>query len=106
MTRVFTGVSLAEVGHLKNLLEQAGIVCWIKNEQLVGALGEIPFLECQPELWVVVDEQAADAKALIQDALTPTVSANAAPWRCRQCGASNEPQFAACWQCGAGDAGS
>jgi hypothetical protein len=106
MTRVFIGASLTEVGHLKNLLEHAGIACWIKNEQLVGALGEIPFLECQPELWVVVDEQAADAKTVIHEFLAPTVSADAAPWRCRKCGASNEPQFAACWQCGAGDDGS
>jgi hypothetical protein len=102
--RVLTAESLAEIGHLKNLLEQAGIACLIKNEQLAGGLGDIPFLECQPELWVVFDEEEADAAALVREAQATSVSAGAPAWRCRQCGASNEAQFAACWQCGAGDA--
>jgi hypothetical protein len=103
MKRVFTAQSLAELGHLRNLLEQAGIACLIKNEQLAGGLGEIPFLECLPELWVVFDDEEANAAALIRDAQATSVSADARPWACRECGASNEAQFAACWQCGAGD---
>lgn len=103
MKRVFRGGSLVEIGHLKNLLEQAGILCMIKNEQLIGALGEIPFLECQPELWVLRDGEAARAQTVIRDAQAPSVHANAPAWRCRECGASNEAQFGACWQCGASD---
>jgi Putative prokaryotic signal transducing protein len=106
MTRVHRGGSLAEVGHLKSLLEEAGIRCMIKNELLSAALGEIPFLECLPELWVLADEQARHAEALIAESM---VTARAEPvggpaWRCGICGASNEPQFAACWRCGACDA--
>ena len=53
MKRLITHESLAHIGHLKNLLEHSGIVCVIRNDQLSGGLGEIPFLECLPELWVV-----------------------------------------------------
>jgi hypothetical protein len=75
--RLTSNESIAYLGHLKNLLEQSGIGCVIKNEQLSGGLGEIPFLECLPELWVVHDSQLAEA-----------------------CGETNEGQFAACWHCG------
>ena len=103
MKRVFSTPALAEAGHLKNLLEQEGIGCFIKHEQLSGGLGDLPFLECQPELWVYVDEQAPRAEALIKDALRDAPTEGGAPWRCRTCGESNDPQFAACWRCGATD---
>lgn len=101
MKRVFSSESLAEVGHFRNLLEQAGIPCLIKNEQLSGALGEIPFLECLPELWVLRDEEAQRARRLIDQQREPVV---APEWHCRRCGEQNEGQFAACWRCGAADA--
>src|SRR5919109_3666141 len=105
MTLVYRGGSLAEVGHLRSLLEQAGIHCVIKNELLSAALGDIPFLECLPELWVLRDEQVRDAEALIAESMVGTSAepARGPAWRCRACGASNEPQFAACWSCGAND---
>ena len=105
MKRVFRGRSLPEVGHLKSLLEQAGIACLIKNEQLAGALGEIPFLECMPELWVLEDREAGGAERIIAESIVGTSApATGAAWRCRRCGGENEPQFAACWQCGTSDA--
>ena len=87
MKRLVTHESLAYVGHLKNLLEQSAITCFIRNDQLSGGLGEIPFLDCLPELWVTRDEDLAECEE----------------WRCTLCGESNEGQFALCWQCGGAD---
>jgi hypothetical protein len=98
MKRVFRSESLAEVGHLRNVLEQAGIACMIRNDKLSGGLGEIPFLECLPELWVIEDGKAEAAKALITEHSQPADSGEA--WRCSHCGEPNESQFALCWQCG------
>lgn len=98
MKRLTSNESIAYLGHLKNLLEQSGIGCLIKNEQLSGGLGEIPFLECLPELWVVRDSQLAEAQALLEE--LAQASPSAPSWRCRSCGETNEGQFAACWQCG------
>ncbi|HEX5419569.1 MAG TPA: DUF2007 domain-containing protein [Gammaproteobacteria bacterium] len=100
MKRVYASEFLAEVGHFRNLLEQAGIACFIRNEQLSGAMGEIPFLECLPELWVLRDDELPRAKRLI-DQQGETVAAP--DWRCPSCGERNEGQFAACWRCGAED---
>ena len=69
MTCVFSSGSLPMVGHLKSLLDQAGILCVIKNEQLSGALGELPFIACEPELWVLHDDQVGAARALIAESI-------------------------------------
>lgn len=101
MKRVASHESLAYLGHLKNVLEQSGIACLLRNEQLSGALGEIPFLDCLPELWIVHDDQLADAESLLSELGRATPSGPA--WRCQACGESNEGQFAACWSCGVAD---
>ncbi len=101
MTRVFTGNTLAEVGYLRQVLEQSGIPCFIKNEQLGGALGEVPFLECMPELWVLDDAMVDWARELIDEQMSRT--GNASSWRCRSCGETNEGQYAVCWSCGVSD---
>jgi Putative prokaryotic signal transducing protein len=104
MKRIYTGDTLAEVGHLRNLLEQSGIQCFIKNEQLSGALGEVPFLECLPELWVLDDADQQAAERHVRD--FRNVEVEGGPWRCDRCHEENEAQFAACWNCGRPDAGS
>ena len=101
MKRLTSSESLAYLGHLKNLLEQSGINCVIKNEQLSGGLGEIPFLECLPELWVVSDHQLARAQSLLEE--LEQASPSAPTWRCTVCGETNEGQFAVCWRCGRAD---
>ena len=100
MKRVHASESLPEIGHYKNLLEQAGIACLIRNEQLSGGLGEIPFLECLPELWILDDSDLPRAERLIGQ---QQQAGSAAPWRCIDCGTAIEGQFAVCWNCGAAD---
>ena len=102
MKRVHTAESLAEVGHLKNILQQNGIDCFVKNEQLSGAIGEVPFLECMPELWIHDDTALDKAQEIIVEQKAPAVAAEA--WRCKSCDETNEGQFAACWNCGSTDA--
>lgn len=85
-------------GLLKELLEREGVVCLIRNEQLFAALGEIPFLECCPELWVVDDEVWPRARLLLDSWLKS--EENPVSWVCSSCGETLEGQFGACWQCG------
>lgn len=89
----------AQAGLLKELLEQEGIPCLIRNEQLFSAMGEIPFLECLPELWVVDDEVYPRARQLLQNWLQDE-PAEPGAWCCPQCGETHDGQFGACWQCG------
>lgn len=98
MEKLLSHQSITHVGYLRSVLEEAGIACLIKNERLSGALGEIPFIECWPELWVVDNATSRRAKSLIAAA-----EAEAEPgddWQCPNCGETVEGQFVACWQCG------
>lgn len=98
MKRLMRSPMVGEVGLVRGLLEQAGIVCFMKNEQLAGALGDIPFLECEPELWVVHDDDFTAAQRILAEHRAPARAA--AQWRCTHCGELIEGQFGACWQCG------
>jgi hypothetical protein len=103
MKRIASAESLAEIGHYRNMLEQQGIACLIRNEQLSGALGEVPFLACLPELWVIDDADSARAEAILAELRRETEGGSS--WRCPNCEELNEAQFAACWNCGRSDSG-
>jgi hypothetical protein len=95
----FSIAERSQAGLLKELFEREGISCLIRNEQLFSAMGEIPFLECYPELWVVDDEVYPRAKLLLDNWLK-NEDVEAADWTCRSCGETLEGQFGACWKCG------
>ena len=82
---------------LAGALRAAGIDCEVRNTTLSGALGEIPFLECAPQIWLRDDIDEPRAHELIALLRKPPAGA---PWVCDACGESLEPQFAQCWSCG------
>ena len=103
MRKVHTADSIIEIAHLRNVLEQAGIACIVRNERLGGVVGEIPFVECWPELWVLRNGDALQARGLIDSARAASVPHP--DWICTACGERVEGQFDACWRCCAPDAG-
>lgn len=98
MRKVTSADSLITINHYRNILVSEGIAAFIRNEYLGAIVGEMPFLEVWPELWVVNDLDLDRALQLI-DRDTIGGESPAAPWRCRHCGSENEGQFAACWNC-------
>ena len=99
MKKVTAIDSIITINHYKNLLVSEGIEAFVKNEHFGSIMGEVPFQEVWPELWVKNDLDYDRALQLIDDARL-TEESPARPWRCGQCDAENEGQFAACWQCG------
>ena len=79
-------------------LRAAGIRCEVRNTVLSGALGEIPFLECAPQVWLLDDADEARAREILRQLREPPAGT---PWRCAGCGEESEPQFGTCWKCGA-----
>ena len=100
MKAVYTSLSLHEIHHLRNLLQSAGIVCSIRNERLSSLAGEVPFAECAMRLELEDEADRDRAESLIREmAQRPPRSENR--WNCARCGEPLEPQFTACWHCGA-----
>ena len=99
MKKVYTAKDPLMIGHLKNVLATFDIKSVTKNYELSSAAGELPPIECWPELWVVDDHRHAEAEAILKKALAPLKSVKK-PWQCNGCGEEIEGQFSECWKCG------
>ena len=100
MKRVFSSHNAVLAHHTRNLLEAEGIETEVRNQVLSSAMGELPPAECQAEVWVLNDADAARAL----DALRRPPPSGP-DWGCAGCGESSGPQFTHCWKCGALRAG-
>ena len=98
MKRLHSGKDPLMIGHLKNVLATFGIKCVAKNVDLISAAGELPPVECWPELWVD-DEKFGRARSILRKTLAPLHSVKR-PWACAGCGEMIEGQFSECWNCG------
>ena len=105
MKKVFVDEMITWVVQARQVLEDAGIPCFLKNEFAGNLAGEVPFTETWPELWVHRDEDFDEAKSL----LAPLRASRQAQdqedqalvnWTCQQCGETNEGNFSLCWSCG------
>lgn len=99
MKKVTSHESIVTINHYRNLLAAEGIESFLRNEHLGGIVGEIPFQEVWPELWVRNDLDYDRALQLI-DASNVLEESTGVDWRCRKCNEHNEAQFAVCWNCG------
>ena len=99
MKKLFVSQSLVDVETRKELLEQAGILCTVKNQQGSSLAGEVPFAEVFPELWVIRDEEYPKAKDLLEE-WEKGVGSGSSAWTCPRCGEHHTGQFSTCWNCG------
>ena len=99
MKKVYTTKDPLMIGHLKNVLATFDIHCVTRHHELSSAAGELPPIDCWPELWVVDDHRQAEAEAILRKTLAPLKSVKRS-WLCVGCGEEIEGQFSECWKCG------
>lgn len=97
MKRVLQTPTLLDAQLAVDALASLGIVAHVFNAHASGAMGELPFMHAQPEVWVDDDTEAARARDIL-------LNLQHAPAReekiCPRCGESNPGNFLSCWQCG------
>jgi hypothetical protein len=103
MKEVFVHHDPSLVGLKKSILEEAGIDCFIRNEDTsgtlgAGALGLVLSPAFEPALCIVDDERYEEAMALVGDAKVPPPLAGT-DWRCPKCGEMVPGNFDTCWNC-------
>jgi len=96
MKTVYSAANISLVSIFQNVLQGHGIRCWLKNEFLSAGVGEIPPIECWPQI-CVEDNDFAEANRIVEEALSAKVTA---AWKCHSCGEESEGQFTECWKCG------
>lgn len=97
MKRVHIAPTLLDAQLVVDALSSVGITCRILNANAAGALGEVPFLQAQPEVWVEDDARENQAREILTDFLNTKPGAEMI---CPQCGEHNPGNFLSCWQCG------
>jgi hypothetical protein len=96
MPTVYSAPNITLVSIIRSLLERHGINCWVENEFISAGMGDIPPIECWPQL-CVEENDLPEATRVVAMALAPETQA---AWRCETCGEEIEGQFAQCWKCG------
>lgn len=96
MKTVYSASNTSLISVIQSVLVAHGIECRIKNEFLSAGIGELPPIECWPQL-CVNDEDFDEAKRIVEEALSVKAGE---PWRCDSCGEEMEGQFTECWKCG------
>jgi hypothetical protein len=96
MKKIFTHENRLIVFNLKNLLQEQGIQCIVKNEYAGGGVGDLSPFETWPELWVIDESEFAAAKLLV-DRLQQDDEVDIF---CPHCGEENGSSFRICWKCG------
>jgi len=103
MRRIYQARDLQQAHLLLHRLQQAGIRARVFNENAQGAIGQIPFTDTYPELWLEREADRERAEALIREfEAEPVVEGEV---RCPHCGESHPANFELCWHCGRSLAG-
>lgn len=88
--------NIAQAGLIKSLLEQNQIQGRYKNFYTSSVIGDLPFVEVRPEIWVN-QEQHAQASLLVKQ--SRQINTNQVDWLCSNCGEQNPSTFEVCWAC-------
>jgi hypothetical protein len=102
MIKVFENFDFSRVGQMQSLLESHGIRTFLKNQYGSSVMGEVPFVEVVPQLYVLEERDLARAKQLLQ--LDLPVEQPDEDWVCAECGVDVDGTFDRCWKCGTGRA--
>lgn len=100
MPQVYEARNHADAGYVCGLLQAEGIDAEVRGDALfalVGAGPQVPGV--LPAVWILDPAQESRARARIARYLEDG-QPHGETWTCA-CGEVHEPQFTACWKCGA-----
>jgi len=100
MIKVFENFDFSRVGQMQSLLESNGIATFIKNQYGSSVMGEVPFVEVVPQLFILEERDLARARQLLL--LDLPTETDGIDWICPECGVDIEAAFVQCWKCGMG----
>ena len=97
MRKVYSAENLFWLQLAKNALDYGGVPSEIRNEFAGGAMGDLSFIDCWPELWVE-EQHLEKANGIIEELLA--VAPEEHPDRpCPICQQPCPAHFERCWHC-------
>ena len=71
------------VFQIKQLLDEKGIPCFVKNEFAIGAMGELSPMDVSPEVWIRDPQWLPKVQQIIDDFESQAIDQS--PWVCASC---------------------
>ena len=103
MKPVLEARDVAEAQLVKGLLDSLGLTAVVRGDDPWGTRDDAGYTGGAPTV-LVLDDADESAASEVVAAYQDTGELPSSPgwnWRCRYCGQESEPQFGACWSCGA-----
>ena len=97
MIKIYTAPTLPDAHLVLGLLTQAGIDARVFNENAQSVMGEIPFHQAWPQVWIMDEGDAKQARELIDQIERSQVPSGAV--FCPHCQEENPANFRTCWNC-------
>ena len=98
MLKIYSAPTLPDAHLVLGLLTQAGIDARVFNENAQSVMGEIPFHQAWPQVWIMDEADAKQARELINQIERPQSPSSAV--FCPHCHEENPANFRTCWNCG------
>ncbi len=101
--RIFIAQHHPEAHFVCGLLEASGIAAEVRGEALFTTVGGAAIIPgASPEVWLADPGQLFQALEIVRRfSKGEALEAGGGVWSCPACGEAHEPQFTACWKCGA-----
>lgn len=97
MQRLYSAANLPEAYLIRDLLAEVGVRTQILNENAQGGVGEIPFTQAWPEIWIERKDDLERARQVITEYESRSDSTGYI--ECPRCGEQNPENFETCWHC-------
>lgn len=101
MKEIFRERDYTRVGYFQTVLEAEGIQTFVRNENTVTFMTEVPIPEFYPALCVVDDEDYPRALEILKVHVKDDEQLSQQETPCPKCGESNPANFEVCWSCSA-----
>ena len=98
MLNIYSAATLPDAHLVLGLLTQVGIDARVFNENAQSVMGEIPFHQAWPQVWIMDEGDAKQARELINQIERPQSPSGAV--FCPHCREENPANFRTCWNCG------
>jgi hypothetical protein len=96
MRQVYTSQDSTQVGYYKSILDDAGILSFIRNENSNNP--EVSGAAFFPSLCITDDKDYDEAISILKSRQFPA-SPTGPDWKCPSCSEENPANFGSCWNC-------